>query len=169
MPVHECLWMSNRQRPHKKQEVNIGLLLYVTLCISFIEQLKGSHPLQTSRSWRARIFWPKHQDGETHRHLCDVLLHQIKNYDVGIPFSRTRAFCFAGATLREHRECNHLTFRRQRRQDPPPFCTKQFCTPESSLKSFTFSRVEGELHQLNPILAICFHGSLRCVLPLLLI
>ncbi len=34
----ECLWMSNRRRPHKKQEVNIGLLLYVTLYISFMEQ-----------------------------------------------------------------------------------------------------------------------------------
>ncbi|NEQ75826.1 MAG: hypothetical protein F6K23_23975 [Okeania sp. SIO2C9] len=31
--------MSNRRRPHKKQEVNIKLSRHVTLCISFIEQL----------------------------------------------------------------------------------------------------------------------------------
>ena len=39
----ECLWMSNRwmsnrRRPQLKQEVNINLSSYVTLCISFIEQ-----------------------------------------------------------------------------------------------------------------------------------
>ena len=30
--------MSNRRRPQLKQEVNINLSRYVTLCISFIEQ-----------------------------------------------------------------------------------------------------------------------------------
>ncbi|NET44435.1 hypothetical protein [Okeania sp. SIO2B3] len=43
----ECLWMSNRRRPQWKQEVKsllgrsyaINLLRYVTLCVSFIEQL----------------------------------------------------------------------------------------------------------------------------------
>ncbi|MBS9773399.1 MAG: hypothetical protein O4805_01665 [Trichodesmium sp. St16_bin2-tuft] len=30
--------MSNRRRPQLKQEVNINLLRYMTLCISFIEQ-----------------------------------------------------------------------------------------------------------------------------------
>ncbi|NEO53584.1 MAG: trypsin-like peptidase domain-containing protein [Okeania sp. SIO3B5] len=45
--------MSNRRRPQWKQEVNINLSRYVTLCISFIEQ----HPI--------RIFgFPKgHNDG----------------------------------------------------------------------------------------------------------
>jgi len=33
----KCLWMSKRRWPQLKQEVNINLSHYVTLCISFIE------------------------------------------------------------------------------------------------------------------------------------
>ena len=38
-----CLWMSNRRRPQLKREVNINLSRYVTLCLSFIEQLSEEY------------------------------------------------------------------------------------------------------------------------------
>ena len=52
----ECLWMSNRRRPQLKQEVNINLSRYVTLCIIFIKHIFYGTSLQRNREiYRAHL------------------------------------------------------------------------------------------------------------------